>query len=59
MDNPTESSGSGFAATRVVYPTFKGRTLDFVPFTCCNVDRLGLDVWQDPPTTELQAIVIK
>lgn len=58
LDNPTESSGSGFAATRVVYPTFKGRTLDFVPFTCCNVDRLGLDVWQDPPYLDVACVAV-
>ena len=33
----------------VVYPQFKGKTLDFIPFTVCNYDRIGFDVWQRPP----------
>lgn len=32
-----------------VTPTFKGTTLDEIPFTVCNASRLGLNNWQLPP----------
>lgn len=36
-----------------VYPQFKGTFLSFVPFTICNVDRLGIDEWQSPPFIDM------
>ena len=36
-----------------VYPNFKGRYLNFIPFTVCNVDRLGIDEWQEPPFLDM------
>lgn len=46
------------AGENVVYPTFKERTLDFVPFTVCNVDRLGLDDWQEPPYLDVAELAL-
>ena len=36
-----------------VYPIFKGHTLQFIPFTVCNVDRLGINAWQEPPFLDM------
>jgi hypothetical protein len=36
-----------------VYPNFKGTHLNFIPFTICNVDRLGIDKWQEPPFLDM------
>ncbi len=41
-----------------IYPTFRGRRLDFVPFVVCNVDRLGVDVWQEPPYLDVARVAI-
>jgi hypothetical protein len=38
---------------KVIYPTFKGTPLNFIPFTVCNVDRLGIDKWQEPPFLDM------
>ena len=38
---------------KVYYPVFKGTPLDFIPFTICNVDRLGIDEWQEPPFLDM------
>lgn len=35
------------------YPHFKTSRLPFVPFTVCNVDRLGIDEWQAPPFIDM------
>jgi hypothetical protein len=37
----------------VIYPVFKGTSLNFIPFTVCNVDRLGIDKWQEPPFLDM------
>jgi hypothetical protein len=37
----------------VVYPVYKGTLLNFIPFTVCNVDRLGIDKWQEPPFLDM------
>ena len=37
----------------VHYPIFKGTHLNFIPFTICNVDRLGIDEWQEPPFLDM------
>ncbi len=34
---------------QVVYPTFRGKSLPFVPFTVCNATRIGINAWQMPP----------
>ncbi|MDR0705136.1 MAG: hypothetical protein LBF88_09115 [Planctomycetaceae bacterium] len=36
-----------------VYPNFKGEYISFIPFTVCNVDRLGIDEWQPPPFIDM------
>lgn len=48
LDNPTNA----------IYPTFKGNTLDFIPFTVCNYNRLGFDAWQTPPFLDVARIAI-
>lgn len=45
-------------ADHVVYPAFKGKTLDFIPFTVCNVDRLGIENWQEPPFADVARIAV-
>lgn len=45
-------------ADSVVYPAFKGKTLDFIPFTVCNVDRLGVENWQEPPFADVARVAI-
>lgn len=52
LDAPDRSGAA------VVYPTLKGRTLDFIPFTVCNVDRLGIDSWQAPPFVDVARVAI-
>ena len=37
----------------VIYPDFKGQPLKFIPFTICNVDRLGIEEWQTPPFLDM------
>jgi hypothetical protein len=39
--------------THHFYPQFKGDRLRFIPFTVCNVDRLGFDQWQMPPFIDM------
>ena len=53
LDEPENS-----AADEFVYPTFKGKPLDVVPFSVCNVDRLGIDVWEAPPYLDVAKIAI-
>ena len=36
-----------------VYPIFKGHSLNFIPFTVCNVDRIRIDKWQEPPFLDM------
>ena len=35
------------------YPIYRGTPLNFIPFTICNVDRLGIDEWQEPPFLDM------
>lgn len=42
----------------VVYPSFKGHQLDFIPFTVCNVNQLGIDAWTPPPYLDVAQIAI-
>lgn len=37
----------------VVYPMFRNIYLPFVPFSVCNVDRIGLEEWQTPPFIDM------
>lgn len=41
-----------------IYPTFKQKTLDFVPFTVCNVNRLGITEWQEPPYMDVAQVAV-
>ena len=52
--NIAEPSGE-----RVVYPSFKGRTLDFVPFTVCNVETLGIENWSTPPYLDVARLAVE
>lgn len=47
------------SGTGVVYPQFKGRTLPFVPFTVCNVERLGLGEWSRPPYLDVARLAVE
>ena len=38
---------------KVRYPKFNATMLNFIPFTVCNVDRLGIDKWQEPPFLDM------
>ncbi len=44
---------------RALYPTFKGRALDFIPFTVCNVDDLGIDRWPTPPYLDVARLAVE
>lgn len=44
---------------RVVYPSFKGRVLTFIPFTVCNVERLGFDAWSLPPYLDVARLAVE
>ncbi len=50
FDNPPEQC--------TIYPLFKQTPLRFVPFTVCNVNRLGLSEWQDPPYMDVAHIAV-
>lgn len=50
LDNPP--AGNTF------YPMFKGRYLDFIPFTVCNVNRIGFNEWQNPPYEDVAYIAV-
>lgn len=54
IDNPEE----GNVAISLVYPTYQGSPLEFIPFTVCNVDRLGIDAWQKPPYLDVAQIAV-
>ena len=40
------------------YPMFRGRRLHFIPMTVCNVNRLGFDVWEDPPYLDVAHLAV-
>ncbi|MDO4557647.1 MAG: DUF4055 domain-containing protein [Planctomycetia bacterium] len=40
------------------YPEWKQRRIQFIPFTICNVNRLGWDEWQEPPYMDVAQIAI-
>ena len=39
-------------------PMYEGRRLSFIPFTVCNVNRLGFDVWEDPPYLDVAHLAV-
>ena len=43
----------------VVYPSFKGATIPFVPLTVCNVERLGIAEWSRPPYLDLARLAVE
>lgn len=45
-------------ADRTFYPCFKGNYLDFIPFTVCNVNRIGFNEWQNPPYEDVAHIAV-
>ena len=45
-------------AEKTFYPMFKGRFLDFIPFTVCNVNRIGFNEWQAPPYEDVAHIAV-
>jgi hypothetical protein len=45
--------------SNVVYPTFKGQTLDFVPFTVCNAADLGVARWSTPPYLDVARLAVE
>ncbi|MDO5580169.1 MAG: hypothetical protein Q4G69_03470 [Planctomycetia bacterium] len=42
----------------LVYPSFRDKRLPFIPMTVCNVNKLGLDQWQEPPFLDVAHIAI-
>lgn len=53
LDYPTQSD-----RYELIYPTFQGNYLNFVPLTVCNVDRLGIEFWQAPPYLDVAQVAI-
>ena len=53
LDNPQESG-----AYTLVFPRYQGETLGFIPFTVCNVNRLGIDGWTPPPYLDVAQIAV-
>ena len=53
IDYPVESD-----RYELVYPTYKGEYLNFIPLTICNVDRLGIEFWQAPPYLDVAQVAI-
>lgn len=45
-------------AETTFYPKYKGKYLNFIPFTVCNVNRLGFNEWQSPPYEDVARIAI-
>lgn len=42
----------------LVYPSFKGNRLNFIPFTVCNATKIGFDNWQFPPYYDVATLGI-
>ena len=53
IDNPQESD-----SYTLVFPRYQGATLNFIPFTVCNVNRLGIDGWTPPPYLDVAQIAV-
>ncbi len=43
---------------RAVYPMWKQKRLNFIPFTVCNVNTIGFDDWQEPPFLDVAHIAL-
>lgn len=46
-------------AENLIYPRFEDRELDFIPFTVCDVNRLGIEKWQAPPYLDVANLALK
>lgn len=44
---------------QLIYPSFRGKTLDFIPFTVCNVSDLGIDRWSPPPFLDVARLAVE
>lgn len=53
FERPSESS---FA--ELIYPTFRGEYLTFIPFTVCNATKIGYTSWQFPPFYDVATLGI-
>ena len=53
LDNPQPSD-----QYELIFPAYQGEYLDFIPFTVCNVDRLGIDSWQPPQYLDVAQIAL-
>lgn len=53
LDDPQESP-----EYTLVFPRYQGATLNFIPFTVCNVNRLGIDGWTPPPYLDVAQIAV-
>ena len=42
----------------IIYPRYQGATLDFIPFTVCNINSLGVDGWTPPPYLDVAQIAV-
>lgn len=42
----------------VIYPIFKQKRLNFIPFTVCNATRLGITEYEDPPFSDVADITM-
>lgn len=40
------------------YPMYRGKRLSFIPFTVCNVSRLGFEMWEDPPYLDVAHLAV-
>lgn len=53
LDDPQESP-----EYTLIFPRYQGSTLNFIPFTVCNVNRLGIDGWTPPPYLDVAQIAV-
>lgn len=54
IDNPQNSVPS----EKLIYPNFAETLLDFIPFTVCNVNKLGIDEWDNPPMYDVAELCL-
>lgn len=53
LDSPQDSPEYS-----LVFPKFKGKTLDFIPFTVCNTNQIGVDSWTPPPYLDVAQLAV-
>lgn len=53
FENPAASSYA-----ELIYPTFRGEYLTFIPFTVCNATKIGYTSWQFPPFYDVATLGI-